>query len=64
MMTLPHGSMAIGTIQRFKLMGNDKHPWHIHVNSFQLSGRGLHSSTSQLNLSTLCVIPWVCMELQ
>ena len=37
-MTLLHGSMAVGTIQRFELKGNDKHPWHIHVNSFQLSG--------------------------
>ena len=40
-----HGSMELGTIQKWSLSGVDKHPWHIHINSFQLAGgaRGLPS---------------------
>jgi FtsP/CotA-like multicopper oxidase with cupredoxin domain len=31
-----HGSMVVGTVQEWTLSGNDKHPFHIHINSFQL----------------------------
>eukprot|EP00227_Mantoniella_beaufortii_P012504 CAMPEP_0197605658 /NCGR_PEP_ID=MMETSP1326-20131121/43528_1 /TAXON_ID=1155430 /ORGANISM="Genus nov. species nov., Strain RCC2288" /LENGTH=531 /DNA_ID=CAMNT_0043173483 /DNA_START=38 /DNA_END=1630 /DNA_ORIENTATION=+ len=33
-----HGSMTVGTIQKWAISGQDKHPWHLHINSFQLSG--------------------------
>ena len=31
-----HGSMAVGSVQAWQISGNDKHPFHIHINSFQL----------------------------
>ena len=31
-----HGSMVSGTVQEWDLRGNDRHPFHIHINSFQL----------------------------
>ena len=31
-----HGSMAVGSVQAWQVSGNDKHPFHIHINSFQL----------------------------
>jgi FtsP/CotA-like multicopper oxidase with cupredoxin domain len=31
-----HGSMVAGTVQEFTLTGNNRHPFHIHINSFQL----------------------------
>lgn len=31
-----HGSMAVGSVQAWTVSGNDKHPFHIHINSFQL----------------------------
>ncbi|KAJ1422813.1 Cupredoxin, partial [Ochromonadaceae sp. CCMP2298] len=32
------GSMESGSVQRFTMQGEDKHPFHVHVNSFQLAG--------------------------
>jgi len=32
------GSVDLGTVQKWTVNGNEKHPLHIHVNSFQLSG--------------------------
>jgi FtsP/CotA-like multicopper oxidase with cupredoxin domain len=37
-----HGFMEVGTIQKWSLAGVDNHPWHIHINSFQLAGRVWH----------------------
>ena len=34
----PLGSVNLGTVQKWTVNGNEKHPLHIHVNSFQLSG--------------------------
>ena len=34
----PLGSVELGTVQKWTVNGNEKHPLHIHVNSFQLSG--------------------------
>ena len=31
-----HGTMSTGSVQAWTLSGNDKHPFHIHINSFQL----------------------------
>ena len=31
-----HGSMPVGTVQEWTVSGNDRHPFHIHINSFQL----------------------------
>ena len=31
-----HGSMAVGSVQAWTVSGNDRHPFHIHINSFQL----------------------------
>ena len=28
--------MAVGSVQAWTVSGNDKHPFHIHINSFQL----------------------------
>jgi FtsP/CotA-like multicopper oxidase with cupredoxin domain len=30
--------MVAGSVQRFSMRGVDKHPFHIHVNSYQLAG--------------------------
>ena len=32
------GSIATGSIQEWTVSGNDKHPFHLHVNSYQLKG--------------------------
>ena len=32
------GSIETGTIQEWTVRGNDKHPFHLHVNSYQLKG--------------------------
>lgn len=40
-------SMALGSVQKWSISGVDKHPWHIHINSFQLSNDGsLATSTN------------------
>jgi FtsP/CotA-like multicopper oxidase with cupredoxin domain len=31
-----HGDMPVGSVQAWQISGNDKHPFHIHINSFQL----------------------------
>jgi FtsP/CotA-like multicopper oxidase with cupredoxin domain len=31
-----HGDMPVGSVQAWTVSGNDKHPFHIHINSFQL----------------------------
>ena len=31
-----HGTMSTGSVQAWTLSGNDKHPFRIHINSFQL----------------------------